>query len=333
MASEFELIARHFAPLARDFPGAYGLLDDAAVISASPGNELIVKTDAVVSGVDFPADAAPDLIARKALRVNLSDLAAKGARPRAYLLDLIMPTTLEEPWIAEFAAGLARDQAEYGVALIGGDTSSTSGPVVVVVSAFGEAPVRRIIRRGGARPGDAIFVSGTIGDAALGLRVLQGTMPGITEDCGAFLLDRYRLPQPRTALGPALIGVATAAIDVSDGLVADLRHVCEVSGVDAIVDAELVPLSPAAREAIAGHPPLLAVALTGGDDYELLFTAPPSAADRIRELSRSLGIAVTHIGRTAEPFVANSPRVTVLDAARQRLAFTSEGWTHFDRHT
>ena len=274
LPSEFELIERYFAPLARAFPGAYGLLDDAAVISPASGNELVAKTDIIVGGVDFLPDAAADLIARKGLRVNLSDLAAKGATPRAYLLDLVLPETVDEAWIAAFVAGLARDQAEYGVHLIGGDTSSTSGPITIAVSALGEAPIGRIIRRGGAQPGDSVFVTGTIGDAVLGLAALRAALPALDAASAAFLVDRHRLPQPRVALGPQLIGVATAAIDVSDGLVADLRHICAVSRLSAVVEARSVPLSPAARVAIAGDPQRLATALTGGDDYEILFTAP-----------------------------------------------------------
>jgi thiamine-monophosphate kinase len=329
LPSEFELIARYFAPLSRAFPGAYGLLDDAAVIGPAPGNELVAKTDVIVGGIDFPAGAPADLIARKALRVNLSDLAAKGAVPRAYMLDLLLPGTVEEGWIAAFARGLAHDQAEYGVHLIGGDTSSTSGPIVVAVSAIGEAPTGRIVRRGGARSGDTVYVTGTIGDAAFGLAVLRGALPALDAASAAFLVDRYRLPQPRVALGPRLIGVASASIDVSDGLVADLRHLCEVSRLSAVVEADAVPLSPAARAAIAGDPGRLAAALTGGDDYEILFAAPATAAAGIGALSRVCGAPITAIGRMAAAPQPDGPRVAVLDARGRPLEFTSEGWTHF----
>jgi thiamine-monophosphate kinase len=327
--SEFELIARYFAPLAQGTPGAYGLLDDAAVISPSSGNELVVKTDTIVAGIDFPPDTAPDLIARKALRVNLSDLAAKGARPCAYLLDLVLPRAVDEAWVAAFAAGLAADQKEYGVSLIGGDMSSTSGPVVIAVSALGEAPIGRIIRRGGARAGDLVFVTGTIGDAALGLRVLQGALPGLDADSAAFLLERYRLPQPRVSLGPQLIGLATASIDVSDGLIADLRHLCSVASLDAIVTALSVPLSAAARAAIDGGLEVLARALTGGDDYELLFTAPQASFDRLNELARATGVPITRIGQMTAPSDPQKPRVLVLDEQRRPLDVGPEGWTHF----
>ena len=327
--NEFELIARYFAPLARSAPGAYGLLDDAAVVSPSSGHEFVVKTDTIVAGVDFPPDAAPDLIARKALRVNLSDLAAKGARPHAYLLDLILPPSIDETWIAAFAAGLAADQTEYGVALIGGDMSSTSGPVVIAVSVLGEAPIGRIIRRGGAQAGDLIFVTGTIGDAALGLRVLQGGLAGLDDASAAYLLDRYRLPQPRVSLGPALLDVATSSIDVSDGLIADLHHLCSVSRFDARVAARTVPLSAAARKAIGGSPEGLAAALTGGDDYELLFTAPPTASERLDALSRAAGVPLTRIGRMEAPADPKNPRVIALDEQDRPMEFGSEGWKHW----
>jgi thiamine-monophosphate kinase len=329
MPSEFELIARYFAPLAREFPGAYGLLDDVAVISPAWKNELVVKTDVIVGGIDFLPDDPVDLVARKGLRVNLSDLAAKGAVPRAYLLDLVLPNTVHEEWIAGFAAGLARDQAEYGVHLIGGDMSSTSGPITIAVSAFGEAPIGRIIRRGGAQAGDTVFVTGTIGDAALGLSVLRAALPALDVASAAFLVDRHRLPQPHVTLGPQLIGIATAALDVSDGLVADLRHICEVSRLSAVIEAQRVPLSLAARVAIAGDPQRLAAALTGGDDYEILFTAPPAATTRVSELSRSLGVPITPIGHMAVSSEVNQPRVVVLGDLSQPLSFATEGWTHF----
>jgi thiamine-monophosphate kinase len=328
LPSEFDLVARYLEPLARNFAGAYGLLDDVATISPARGSELVVKSDAIVGGVDFPAETAAGLIARKALRVNLSDLAAKGAVPRAYLLDLILPSTVDEAWVAAFAAGLADDQRSYGVALAGGDISSTSGPVVIAISIFGEAAVGRITRRGGAQVGDRVFVTGTIGDAALGLAVLSGTVPAPDSVAGAFLLNRYQLPQPRVTLGPQLIGVATAGLDISDGLIADLGHVCQVSGLDAVIAAETVPLSSAARAVIAGDPQYLTTALTGGDDYELLFTAPPAAAARIAELARLTGVPITPIGYMSEPARAR-PRVIALDEQGRALGFAAEGWTHF----
>lgn len=327
--SEFELVARYFAPLARDFPGAYGLLDDVALILPAPGNELVVKTDAIVGGIDFPATTPADLIARKALRVNLSDLAAKGAVPRAYLLDLILPDTVDEAWISTFATGLANDQEQYRVHLIGGDMSATSGPVVVAVSAFGEVACGRVIRRGGARPDDVVFVTGTVGDAALGLSLLGGAPAGLEPASVAFLAARYRLPEPRVALGPHLQDVATAAIDVSDGLVADMRHICAVSQLSAVIEADRVPLSTSARQAIGDDGERLAAVLSGGDDYEILFTAPRSATNKIAELSHSSGIPISAIGRMRP--VEGPPNVVVLDNCGQAITLAREGWTHFAR--
>src|SRR5262249_554606 len=253
------------------FPGAYELRDDAAVISPSPGFELVVKTDAIVGGIDFSLNEPAEFVARKALRVNLSDLAAKGAIPRAYMVDLILPDTIDEAWIEAFAAGLAQDQAEYEVYLIGGDMSATPGPVSVAVTAFGETPPGRIIRRGGAKAGDLVFVSGTIGDAALALAVQNAKLTGLDTDQAAFLIDRYRVPERGVQLGPRLIGIATAALDVSDGLVADLHHICAVSDLTANIEAPQVPLSSAARDTVAAHPEFLSALLTGGDDYEIVF--------------------------------------------------------------
>jgi thiamine-monophosphate kinase len=323
---EFELIARYFAPLSRGFPGAWGLLDDIATIAPSPGCELVAKTDAIVAGVHFLADDPPDLVARKALRVNLSDLAAKGARPLAYLIDLILPDSVDEAWVARFAQGLAADQAEYGIHLVGGDTDSTPGPVTVAVMALGEIAAGRTIRRGGARPGDTIFVTGTIGDAALGLLALRGELPELGPAAAGFLGERYRLPRPRVALGPRLIGTATAALDISDGLVADLRHICEVCRLAATVEAAHVPLSGAAREAIGAKRERLALALTGGDDYEILFTAPKSAEASLARLAAEVGVPITAIG---EMVSAAAPAVTVRDERGRTLTFASEGWTHF----
>lgn len=326
---EFELIARYFAPLASGFPGAYGLLDDAAVIVPPPGHELVAKTDAIVGGVHFLPDDPADLIARKALRVNLSDLAAKGAVPRAYLLDIMLPKTVSESWIAAFARGLAQDQSEYGVHLIGGDTDSTPGPIAIAITALGDIPTGRMLRRNGARAGDAIFVTGTIGDAALGIEVLRGEFPSLDAKAAAFLVDRYRLPLPRVTLGPRLVGLANATIDVSDGLVADLQHICEGSGLVAVVEAPRVPLSAAARAALAIRPERVADVLTGGDDYEIVFTAPPAATKELTELSRALDVPIAAIGRMQTPSTGTRDRVTVLDNTGKPLALHRGGWVHF----
>lgn len=326
---EFELIARYFAPLARGFPGAFGLLDDAAVITPLPGHDLVAKTDAIVAGVHFLDDDPSDLIARKALRVNLSDLAAKGAVPRAYMLAIALPKTFTEEWIATFARGLGQDQKQYGVHLIGGDTDSTPGPATISITAFGEVAKGCMIRRGGASSGDTVFVTGTIGDAALGLEVLRGKLNHPHGDAAAFLVDRYRLPQPRALLGPRLVGLASAALDVSDGLLADLRHLCEVSNLAAVIEASRVPLSPAARGVLAKDSARLTTILTGGDDYEILFTAPSAKLDELTDLAQTLSVPITPIGRMEARSDGNDGRITVLGQGGETLAFDRGGWTHF----
>jgi thiamine-monophosphate kinase len=329
LPGEFELIERYFRPLAKAFPGAYGLNDDAAIIAPLPDHELVAKTDAVVAGVHFLSDDPADLVARKALRVNLSDLAAKGAVPRAYMLDLMLPNTITEEWIAGFVSGLAQDQEHYGVHLIGGDTNATPGPLTVAVAAFGDIASGRMIRRATASRGDTVFVTGTIGDAALGLAVLHGDAPELDAGAANFLIDRYRLPQPRVALGQRLPGLASAGIDISDGLLADLGHVCAASNVSAVIEAARVPLSGAACAAIAADPRRIAAVLAGGDDYEILFTAPPSALSMLAEISRELGVPITEIGRVEGAAIGGKAKVTVLDNRGKPLAFDREGWTHF----
>jgi len=326
---EFELIERYFRPLAKAFPGAYGLNDDAAVIAPLPDQELVAKTDALVAGVHFLPDDPAELVARKALRVNLSDLAAKGAAPRAYLLDLMLPSTVTEEWIAKFVYGLAQDQERYGVHLIGGDTNMTPGPLTVAVMAFGDIERGRMIRRSTAARGDAVFVTGTIGDAALGLEVLHGRAPNLGASVANVLIDRYRLPQPRVVLGRRLLGLASAAIDVSDGLLADLRHVCEASNVSAVIETVRVPLSAAARAAIGADPRRIATVLTGGDDYEILFAAPPSVAGVLAELSEEVRVPITAIGRMEAAPIGSKAQVTMLDESGKPLALRREGWTHF----
>jgi thiamine-monophosphate kinase len=297
---EFELIARHFAPLAAD-PAALALSDDAACLRPRAGDDLVVTTDLIAAGVHFFADDPPGAIARKALRVNLSDLAAKGAEPVGYLLALALPADWTEAWIRKFTAGLAADQAEYGVPLLGGDTSRSANGLTITITAIGRLPRGTMVHRGGARPGDRVYVSGTIGDAALGLALRTGRVarPAAGRQA-AHLLDRYLHPQPRLALAGAVRRHANASLDVSDGLVGDFGHICEVSRVDGVIEAARVPLSPAAARMVAGDPALLAVALTGGDDYEILATVAPAAASRFERAARRAGVAVTCIGRVTE---------------------------------
>jgi thiamine-monophosphate kinase len=272
-ADEFGEIARLFRPLTRGAAGAFELMDDAAVIPARPGFDLVVTKDAIVEGVHFPAGEAADAIARKLLRVNLSDLAAKGADPFACFLAVAWTEAFKPADRERFAQGLASDLEAYGLSLMGGDTVSTPGPFTASLTALGWVPEGRMVRRAGAKPGDLVLVSGTIGDGALGLRAVRGEI----EDPDGHLAYRYRLPQPRLDLRDTLRAQATAAADVSDGLVADARHIAEASGVRIDLDLDRLPLSGAAATWLEGQADIRAalVALaTGGDDYEVVCTAP-----------------------------------------------------------
>jgi len=320
LPGEFALIARHFRALAG--PGALGLGDDAALLDPPPGRQLVLAADAMVAGVHFLPDDPPETIGRKLLRVNLSDLAAMGAAPLGYLMTTAFPQGTGDAWIAAFARGLAEDQRAYGLALLGGDTVSTPGQLTLSLTILGTVAPEAALRRRGARPGDHLWVSGTIGDGALGLRVLRGRLP---PDAAGHLAGRYRLPEPRLALGAALAGLAHAAMDVSDGLVQDLGHLCRAGGCGAVLEAGRVPLSPAAAAAIAADPGLLPLALSGGDDYELLFAAPPAAAAEVEARAAAAGVPVARIGR----FTEGPAEVAVQDARGAPLALPKGGWSHF----
>lgn len=322
--SEFEIIARYFRPLAFGKPGALGLTDDAALLELSAGQALVATTDTMIAGVHYLERDPPDLVGRKLLRVNLSDLAAMGASPVTYLLALSLPENFEEGWLARFCEGLRADQERFGVYLSGGDTTAISGPAVMTVTALGEVPRGQALLRSGAKTGDIIFVSGTIGDGALGLKVARGGLSGLGPEFGDFLLSRYHVPEPRITLGLGLRGLARAAIDISDGLVADLGHICETSGAGAVIEWPRIPLSEAARKAVASEPNLRDTVLGGGDDYELLFTAAPESRDAIAEAGRACGVAVTAVGR----IVAGSG-VSVVDSGGSEIGIGSPGYRHF----
>ncbi len=291
-----------------------------------PGRELVVTVDALVEGVHFLPDDPPDLVARKALRVNLSDLAAMAADPLAYSLVTALPRSRPDSWLEAFAAGLAADQEEFGIALLGGDSVSTPGPATFSITALGTVPSGQALARDAGRAGDLVFVTGTLGDAALGLGVATGQLSGLAEEHALFLADRYRLPRPRTPLGPMLRGIASAGLDVSDGLIADLGHLCEESGLAAVIEVERLPLSGAARAGLSLRPDLASLPLAGGDDYELVLAVPPGRADALRGAAATAGVALTEIGR----LVAGTPgEVGVLDAAGQSVEVPARGWQHF----
>lgn len=298
MSAEDRLIARFFKPIATH-PGALGLSDDAAVITPPKGCDLVLKTDAIIGGVHFFADDAANDVARKALRVNLSDLAAKGSRPLGFLLSLALPKDIGEAWLADFANGLRGDAVLYGCPLFGGDTDRTPGPVTISIAMFGSVPQGRMVRRAGAKPGDRVFVSGTIGDAALGLalRKAGGTGWKLSAAQRQHLLERYLLPQPRNDLAEAVREHASAAMDVSDGLAGDLAKLCRVSQVAAEIEVARVPLSAAAQAVLAAQASMIETALTGGDDYEIVCTVPESKTSGFRAAAQAAHVPVTEIGR------------------------------------
>ena len=307
------MIARHLRPLAG--PGALGLADDAAVVNLPPERSLVITADAMVAGIHFLVDDEPSLIARKLLRTNLSDIAAMGATPFGYLTTLSVPRGTQDAWFEGFAAGLAEDQRVFRLALLGGDTTTTPGPVSLSLMILGTVEPGSALRRSGARSGDRLFVSGTIGDGALGLLAARGELADPT----GYLADRYRLPQPRLALGNLLRGIASAAMDISDGLVQDIGHLCRASGLAAVIHANRLPLSPAARVADR-----LALCLTGGDDYELAFAIPPERVEAALAAAAAALVPVTQIGHF-EPGQAN---VTVLGEDLTPLRLERSGWDH-----
>jgi len=317
MLSEFELIERYFRPATDHTVLAGG--DDAALIDVSAGQQLAVSTDALVAGRHFFEDALPYDIGYKCMAANLSDMAAMGANPRWVTLSLTLPR-VDESWISEFARGFLELGAEHDVDLIGGDT--TSGPLAVCVQIMGEVPAGKALRRSGARVGDDIWVSGTVGDAALALAHVRGDFR-LDANGLDYAMKRLTHPHPRVALGRALVGLATSAIDISDGLVADLGHVAHASAVQAVVDWEAVPLSSVAagdRE----HPLVQQAALAGGDDYELAFTAPAAARSTLDALAARLELALARVGT-----VAAGHGVSVRDRSGRVVTPSEKGFDHF----
>ena len=319
---EFERIRRFFAPLAGS--GGLGLRDDAAIVDCREGQRLVVTADAIVAGVHYLPDDPPDRVARKLLRVNLSDLAAMGARPLYYLLTTALPAALGSDWVAEFTRGLAEDQRRFGIDLLGGDSVATTGPAVLSLTAIGAVAAGMEVRRSDARAGDLVWISGTIGDAFLGLALLRGAYPQLTPEHRAGLIGRFQVPDPRVDLGCRLAGIAHAMIDISDGLIADLGHICETSRVGAVVELASLPLSPATKIIVDREPGVRTELATGGDDYELLFTAPAGSTKAIDDLSSVLGLPITRIGRI-EP----GEGVRLVDAEGRTIPVGESGYRHF----
>lgn len=325
-SGEDSLIARYFKPLATD-PGAFALADDAAVLKAL-GEDIVVTTDAIVEGVHFLPDDPPQTIAQKALRVNLSDLAAKGATPAGFVLTLALQK-VDDSWLAAFARGLGEDTGAFNCPLLGGDTVSTPGPLMVSITAFGRVAPGKMIHRSGARPGDHVVVTGTIGDAALGLDILKKgrVATALANDAASrdMLIDRYRVPQPRNSLALAVRAHAHAAMDVSDGLAGDLAKLCAASAVSATVELAAIPLSKAASAAFTAGAATLSEIVSGGDDYEILCAVAPEALQPFAEAASTSGVAVNRIGT----IIAGKAAPKWLDAQGKELPLTRTSYSHF----
>lgn len=321
---EFETIARLLAPLA-DHPAARGLIDDVAVLEPPPGRTLILTHDTLVEGVHFLETDPPDTVARKLLRVNLSDLAAKGGEPFGYLMSCAWSGRCDWAWREAFARGLADDQREYGLSLLGGDTVSTPGPLTLGVSLIGWGEPDRSPSRAGARADDLVLVSGTIGDGGLGLWAAQGRLERVAEPDADWLAERYRLPQPRTQLTKMIARLATASADVSDGLAADAANIARASGLAVMLDLGAIPLSAAAQRWAALQPDRIEALIrlaTAGDDYEIVFTTPPERLGEVRAEAEAAGCPVTVVGRMG----AGEGVVAVFDGAAINLP--QLGWRH-----
>ncbi len=309
--NEFSLIKKYFAPLAAGFAGGLGLTDDAAVFSPPSGHELVITKDAICEGVHFIGNEPPEMIAAKALRVNLSDLAAMGATPICYFLALSMPKDTSEEWVAKFAVGLQKTQSEFAISLAGGDTTATLGALTISITAIGSLPTGSALRRNGAQVGDDIFVSGTLGDAALGLKILAADNRQLTTN--NHLINRYLTPIPRLALGQSLRGIASSCMDISDGLLQDLGHICAASHVGAVIYSEKLPISEAARNTGGA----LESAISGGDDYELLFSVPPEKAHLVPKGCTKIGEIIA--GETVKLLNENGEDITPIN----------KGFSHF----
>jgi thiamine-monophosphate kinase len=322
---ETEFIATYLAPLAG--PGGLGLRDDAAVIAADGTHDLVVTTDPIVSGVHFFADDAPCDVAWKSLAVNVSDLIAKGADPVAYTLALGLPEAPTEAWISDFVVGLREAQSAFGCSLIGGDTDRTMGALSVSVTAFGRVPCGTMVKRTTARRGDHVYVSGTIGDAALGLLLRRdGLAFGISlpDDMRNFLLGRYLRPKPHPSLVPLVRSQASAALDISDGLVQDAGKLARAASSSLVLRFDEIPLSRSARKVLEIDPSWQRTILTGGDDYEVLFAVPPERSATLLAAASERNLRITHIG-----VLAAGEGVSVLGSDGQAMELLRGGYDHF----
>ncbi len=319
--SEFSLIGKYFAPFVGN--GSFGLQDDAAEIVPSKGMSLVITQDAIAEGIHFFADDGPMLIAQKALRVNLSDLAAKGATPKYISLALGLGKSWSEEWVADFAKGLREDCTAFSVQLTGGDTFTTDAGFVISITAIGELPTGQYVSRLEAKPGDVLYVTGYIGDGALGLLARQNKLDGLGNEDRTYLIDRYLLPQPRIEISPAILKFATASMDISDGLVGDLEKLCNASEVSANIDVKNIPFSTTSMRLVESESNSLNTVLTGGDDYEILITINPADCEAFEDAVSSMSFSVKRIGT-----ISGGQGVKVFDTDGQVIEFNKTSYDH-----
>ncbi len=317
MADEFDLISRYFKPLAG--PEGLGLTDDAACVPQANAVDSIVTKDLLIEGIHFRTQDPVDLIARKALAVNVSDCVAKGAVPYLYWLGLALPKRTNHTWLTSFSSGLAAAQRDFGCSLAGGDTTATTGPVVISITLMGTISAKQMILRSGASEGDDIYVSGTVGDAALGLWCLENNELDKSE-----LITAYQQPSPPVLFGQRLKGLASASADISDGLLADAGHIASASNVGMAIWQNKLPLSTQAAEVLQSNPDMWSCIWAGGDDYQIVFTAPPAAREKITSLANETGSRISLVGK-----VSAGQGVQLLDRAGEIVQVASGGYTHF----
>lgn len=325
---EADIVRTVFAPLAKGVEGAFGLIDDAALVTSAPGEQLVLTTDMLVAGVHFLPRGAPADTGYKALGVNVSDLVAKGADPAGYLLSIALSGKPDIEWLKGLQEGLAEAQSDFGCLLTGGDTVSTPGPLCLSVTAFGRIPAGKMVMRSGARPGDHVYVTGTIGDAAAGLKILQsqtdGASDALNEAERAFLLSRYRRPRPQPVLAPILRAHANGAMDVSDGLAGDFAKLCAASGCGGTINAAQVPLSRVAQTILDAGAVSLEDLLCGGDDYEVLASVPDDRCGAYEKEVKAAGLRTAKIG-----MIDDGKQSLVLDKNGKQMPLSRPGFDHF----
>lgn len=317
MTSEFQIIEQYFAPLAG--PHGLSLMDDAACIPGEPGTDFIVTKDLIVEGVHFRSDDDASLIAQKALGVNVSDCVAKGAEPFYYWLGLALPQGYADEWLKKFSNGLSIGQQQYGCLLGGGDTTSTKGPITISITMMGKIPAGMMVKRSGAQIGDDLYVTGTLGDAALGLQCLEKNLGGYDA-----LTEAYFRPKPPAAFAPDLRTLASSGADISDGLIADAGHIARASGVGMLINQVDLPKSQQATLMLEHYPEFLPLIWSGGDDYQLLFSADASKRNSIAVAAQKRAIAITRIGK-----IIKGNSVHLLDLSGEIVQVTHRGHEHF----